>query len=263
MKNTLACCLCKRKTPIIKKGEKTMKKTFATILLISMLMCMTACTASSSTTPGMTSATSGGSNKVENPTAPEIPSGNSTVITEAMLRSMPENPASDFTYANSRKVSGGLRIDSYTGSSDIVVIPEEIDGKPVVEIAVYTFANDSIVRGVVIPKTVKSVKELFVNNKNIEIVIAEGLESVGEFTFGNCPNLRKVVLGDNLKTILGYAFYVCTGIESIYIPASMTEMLETDKETAFLGCEKITIYGETGSYIEEICKQQSIPFVCE
>ena len=241
-----------------------MKKTFATILLISMLMCMTACTASSSTTPGMTSATSGGSNKVENPTAPEIPSGNSTVITEAMLRSMPENPASDFTYANSLNVNGGLRIDSYTGSSDIVVIPEEIDGKPVVEIAVYTFAttysDECKGRGVVIPKTVKSVKELFVNNDNLEIVIAEGLEEVGYLTFGNCFNVREIILGEDVTRLGEFAFGACTALERVYISSDDTEEIH---EWAFFGSENVTIYGKSGSDIETFANEQGIPFEVE
>jgi hypothetical protein len=243
-----------------------MKKILILVISIAMIVSMFGCSSTpASTTPSvMTTTPLGTTNKADTPTVPEIPSGNSTIITEDILRSMPENPASEFTYTSSRKVRGGLRIDSYTGSSDIVVIPEEIDGKPVVEIAVYTFAttysDECKVRGVIIPKTVKSIKELFVNNDNLEIVIAEGLEEVGYLTFGNCFNVREIILGEDVTRLGEFAFGVCTALERIYIPSDTTEEIH---EWAFFGSENITIYGKSGSGIETFAKEQGIPFVCE
>jgi hypothetical protein len=242
-----------------------MKKILILVISIAMIVSMFGCSSTpASTTPSvMTTTPLGTTNKADTPTVPEIPSGNSTVITEAMLRSMPENPASDFTYANSIKVRDGIRIDSYTGSSDIVVIPATIDGKTVVEIADYVFANDSIVRAVYIPDSVEKISQLFANNKHIEIVIADGVKEISEFAFGSCSVLREVVLGNHLTMLDEYAFYACKSLIKVNISATLTAMTEKQAASAFFGCKNLTIYGEAGSYIEEICQQQGIPFVCE
>jgi hypothetical protein len=243
-----------------------MKNILILVVAIAMMVSMFGCSnAPASSTPSVMSTTHpGDSNMEETPSSPEVSTADPTTITEDILRSMPENPASDFTYTSSRKVRGGLRIDSYTGSSDIVVIPEEIDGKPVVEIAVYTFAttysDECKVRGVVIPKTVKSIKELFVNNDNLEIVIAEGLEEVGYFTFGNCFNVREIILGDDVARLGEFAFGACTALERVYISSDDTEEIH---EWAFFGSENVTIYGKSGSDIETFANEQGIPFEVE
>jgi hypothetical protein len=239
-----------------------MKKILILVVAIAMMVSMFGCSnAPVSSTPSvMTTTHPGDSNMEETPSSPEVSTADPTIITEAMLRSMPENPASDFIYADSINIDGGVRIDGYIGSNDIVVIPATIDGKPVVEIAVYTFANKNVVRGIVIPETVKSIKELFVNNYNLEIAIAEGIEEVGDFTFFSCRSVREVILGNGVTNIGECAFGACTKLERVYIPAEITESIH---ESAFIGCEKTTIYGKANSDIETFAKKQGIPFVCE
>ena len=242
-----------------------MKKILILVVAIAMMVSMFGCSnAPAFTTPSvMTTTHPGASNMEETPSSPEVSTADPTIITEAMLRSMPENPASDFTYANSIKVRDGIRIDSYTGSSDIVVIPATIDGKTVVEIADYVFANDSIVRAVYIPDSVEKISQLFANNKHIEIVIADGVKEISEFAFGSCSVLREVVLGNHLVMLDEFAFYACKSLIKVNISAALTAMTEKQAASAFFGCKNLTIYGEAGSYIEEIAQKQGIPFVCE
>ena len=183
-------------------------------------------------------------------------------ITEDVLRSHPETSVSAFKYEWSNDYEG-IRITDYLGNDDIVVIPEEIEGQPVVEVAGYTFANDSQVRGVVLPNTVIEISELFINNSKVEMVIAEGLQKIGYAAFHNCGALREVILGDNVKYIGISAFAVCSNLERLSIPVTVTNMTKNEQHSAFLGCSKLTIYGEKGSYIESVANEQGIPFVAE
>ena len=72
-------------------------------------------------------------------------------ITEEMLRNHAVAPAEDFTYDVE---DDGIKIRSYTGSDTVVVIPEEIEGKPVTALYKYVFGNNSPVRAVLIPESV-------------------------------------------------------------------------------------------------------------
>lgn len=183
-------------------------------------------------------------------------------ITEELLRSYPETPASEFTYVMSSDYEGIL-IQSYSGTSDIVVIPGTIDGQPVVDIGEYVFANSSPVRAVLIPETVIEIGELFTNSECIEIVIAEGVQFIRTGCFVNCKSLREVILGDELTEFGVMSFSDCEKLEKVIISASLTEMSDDAKNTLFFACPNVTIYGETGSYIETVANEKRIPFVAE
>ena len=82
-------------------------------------------------------------------------------------------------------------VDKYLGTSNVVIIPETIDGKKVQKIC----------------------NNAFLENKNItEIKISEGVKSIGDFAFKNCSNLSKITLPKSLNHIgkdafLGTAYY--------------------------------------------------------
>lgn len=246
-----------------------MKKIISLLLVLTLMLGLAACGGGSNeTTPGgnqpAETQNQGGSeeqNQTQPQTQPQEPVV-SGAITEELLRGWPETPASEFTYSNSLKYDG-IVVTGYTGSGDIVVIPGQIDGKTVVEVAGYCFANDSIVRGVVIPETVIESSEVFINNDRLEMVIAEGLQDIGYATFHNCDALREVILGSDVKHIGESAFGSCKSLEELHLGAAVEGMDETEQFTAFYGCKKLTIYGEAGSFIETVANQQGIPFVAE
>ena len=99
-------------------------------------------------------------------------------ITEEMLRNHAVAPAEDFTYDVE---DDGIKIRSYTGSDTVVVIPEEIEGKPVTGFYDYVFANDNPVRAVLIPESVKELEQVFTNikieNKSIKQTLIKAINS--------------------------------------------------------------------------------------
>ncbi len=182
-----------------------------------------------------------------------------TEVTEAVLRSYKTAPASDFEY---EEEGNGIKINKYIGDDTIVVIPDEIDGKPVTQLKPYIFSNDSTVRGVKIPNTVKELKFTFVNNKNVQAIICEGIEIAGEYTFMNCAELNTLVLGENLKELGVYCIAACQKLEEVYISPNVTVITTTggSSRAIFYGCPNLTVIGEAGSTIETYVKENGYNF---
>ena len=98
-------------------------------------------------------------------------------ITMDDLKNHEETPAEDFKYRD--KSNGEAVIKEYTGDDPIVVIPNEIDGKKVVDFG-----------------------KTFTNNKDIiAIKIGDNIEEVAEGALTNCDNLKYIVFGKNVKAI--------------------------------------------------------------
>ena len=97
-------------------------------------------------------------------------------ITMDDLNNHEETSADDFEYGDGP--DGSVVIDGYTGDDPIVVIPDEIDGKKVVDFG-----------------------KIFTNNKNIVAVkIGDNIDKIEHGAFTNCENLKYIVLGSNVKT---------------------------------------------------------------
>ena len=98
-------------------------------------------------------------------------------ITMDDLNNHEETSADDFEYGDGP--DGSVVIDGYTGDDPIVVIPDEIDGKKVVDFG-----------------------KIFTNNKDVvAIKVGDNVENIKNGAFGNCDNLKYIVFGKNVKTI--------------------------------------------------------------
>ncbi|WP_294406362.1 leucine-rich repeat protein [uncultured Ruminococcus sp.] len=192
----------------------------------------------------------------ENNNDDETPVTDNTEITEDDVRNHAETPASDFEYVDH---GDNVSIKAYNGSDPIVVIPEQIDGKDVVGITDGPFTNDSFVKGISLPSTIKELEWTFGNNAALQVVLASGVETVGEGTFANNTALKVVNLGDNL-TSLNKSNYFEKGVEKLYIPAGVTEL---NKYMFLSGTDNLTIVGEAGSYAETYANELGVNFEAE
>ena len=166
-------------------------------------------------------------------------------VTMDDLKNHEETPGEDFKYRD--KSNGEAVIKEYTGDDPIVVIPNEIDGKKVVDFG-----------------------KTFTNNKDIiAIKIGDNIEEVAEGALTNCDNLKYIVFGKNVKVIndglLGGSkieqIEFNDGLEKlgsnvsgvglkskidVSIPESVTEM-------TFRGAKTLIV--KSGSYAESYAKE--------
>lgn len=68
-----------------------------------------------------------------------------------------------------------------------------------------------------------------------DVVIPEGVTSIGEFAFFSCKDLASVVIPNSVEEIGGGAFFGCCGLTSIVIPNSVKKI---DYKT-FNGCTSL------------------------
>lgn len=116
-------------------------------------------------------------------------------------------------------------------------------------------------RAVLIPESVKELEEVFTNNESVELVICEGVTVFRGLTFGNCSNLRQVILGENVQELVGIGTFTnCCRLMELHFTDALTNI---DDEENFYGCDNLTIYGPADSYIESFAKEYEIPFVVE
>lgn len=127
--------------------------------------------------------------------------------TENSMESTGETSPTDFEYkygSVSQKSSDGQHsyidaviITKYIGEGDVVVIPAEIVGLPVMEIAESAFEGSYI-------------KELYFSGN---------LSLIGKNAFANCVNLDTVVLPDNWMFLGDKCFAGCTSLAQLEVPA--------------------------------------------
>lgn len=216
-------------------------------------------------------------------------------------------------------VNGYAAIREYTGNELKVIIPDRVNEYVITKVG--GFINHTELTAVVIPDTVQEIlPNAFVNCyalssveigekvKKIgdyafdgifeEIVLPEGLESIGRSAFKNVPlrkivipekvsyigesafqatKLEEVIIHGNVKILKENTFKDClslreviveSGVESIEQAFRNCTMLNTITIPAsvkkiafhtFSDCNDLTIIAEVGSYAEEYAKEQGIP----
>mgnify|MGYP004442683795 CR=1 FL=1 len=91
----------------------------------------------------------------------------------------------------------------YEGTGANPVIPDTIQGYPVVTIADAAFAGNSKIAG---------------------MVISDSVISFGDGVFANCTNLTSVVFGSGMTSVGSKTFQGCTKLAEINIPANITDI---------------------------------------
>ena len=153
----------------------------------------------------------------------------------------------------------GIMINGYDGTDDSVVIPEEIEGIPVVAIDSQAFGWRDMV-SVVIPDSVTYIGNgAFVACSKLESVrlpagltyleanvfadclmlndieLPDGLEIIGESVFAGCCSLTDIEIPDSVKHIELAAFYGCTSLSFIALPDGLGYI----DEMLFSGCSNL------------------------
>ena len=132
---------------------------------------------------------------------------------------------SDYTVVDYYPISSnslGCTITAYKGTALELVIPDKINGKPVVAIGRGVFSSCENLKKVTLPASLVDYREAFSSNKTLQtVVLSEGIRKVAESAFEGCTSLKSLTLPSTLEAIDDYAFNGCSALASISIPKSV------------------------------------------
>ena len=210
-----------------------------------------------------------------------------------------ETEESDFLWEENE--DGTVTIYDYRGTNETVIVPSEIDGKPVKSIGGSTFCwrkglSHNVyqtIKHVVIQEGIIDIEDgrdisdegAFLGCENLETVslpstlktigsrafdgchglrqinLSKGLVSIGEYAFCECYRLSNVLIPEGLTSIGEYAFFGCKSIEKLIIPDSVTQIGEDAFGLNY--DDRIPIYGNPDSYAKKYCDADyKIKFSC-
>lgn len=157
----------------------------------------------------------------------------------------------------------GICLIKYLGDAAEVVVPGEIDGKPVTVIDSGCFSGNETVTRVEIPESVTWLDGFNECSNLKDIKLSNGVKVIGVFAFENCTSLEKIDLPDsvicigagikeggafarcsslkevrfskNLREIGPNAFNYCKALEKVVLPEKVTWI----RDYCFFGCSSL------------------------
>lgn len=119
-------------------------------------------------------------------------------------------PAEDFSYEMD---SGEVMITGYHGTERELVIPEEIEGRPVTRIGEDAFSDYDLT----------------------SIDFPDSLLVIEDSAFCGCDCLESISFGKNVEQIGRYAFYECTKLQKVSLPKGLQYL----GSASFASCENL------------------------
>lgn len=177
--------------------------------------------------------------------------GLAIIILIAVLR-FSGDPNAKFSYV---EYGEGILIEGYTGAPTNLEVPEQIDGKTVVAIGENAFLNQSKLKKVTLPETVREIGvTAFADCKHLTTVEAPGVVIVGEAAFQNCEDLKTIELSSKLELIDDRAFHSCGKLEQLTVTAS----LQTIGTDALAGCGNLVLITGGNPVAEEVAHRYNL-----
>ena len=150
---------------------------------------------------------------------------NNYEVTEKNFKDFPETDKKYFSYNDWNE---GIVIEGCSSEEKVVVVPKEINGKPVLAIGERGLANMQNCEAVVLPDTVRVIsKSAFTVDKIMKFVyLGTSLKKIDDLAFNGCSKLEFVEFPEGLESIGKLTFSHNVVIKYIKIPASVTEITD-------------------------------------
>lgn len=134
-----------------------------------------------------------------------------------------------------KKLKNGIRIDAVQDAGGIV-IPDFIDGLPVVKIGDRAFYKRKDISSIILPRYLNEIScEAFSESGIVSINIPTTVERIGERAFYNCRKLENIYLPEMIKAVKYKTFGGCSALTRIKIPSGVTSI----DNYAFERCKKL------------------------
>lgn len=197
-----------------------------------------------------------------------------SIVSISFIFTACDSSADNLTYT--KLPNGTYAVTGITWFEEKVVIPEKYNGVAVTEIAVDAFRNNSFIKEVVLPASVKRIgeaafqnassltkinlenvehlgrtvfKDAFGTVPNVELTL-NNLSTIGAKCFENALGLKTISINGTLSVIPLYTFASCSGLSTISFGSSVKRL----ENGAFTGCSSLESVSMTGvEYIGEEC----------
>lgn len=126
----------------------------------------------------------------------------------------------------------------YLGSEPDVVVPTEIDGKPVTVIGSSCFYRNTALQTVIVPEGIQKIENaaFYCCSSLRRAKLPESCTSYGEKLFSWCTSLEEIILPTGMTEIPDYAFNYCSSLTDIVWNSTVTHI----GVRAFSFCEGLT-----------------------
>lgn len=139
-------------------------------------------------------------------------------------------------------------INRYKGTKENVTVPEEINGKPVVELANSVFSGLGV-KKVTIPDSVEIMGDnIFRDCTRLESVkLSNSITELHGYVFGGCENLKEIILPEELM-YFDSTIFQGTNIEYLNIPKNVADISVDDSGLMPKTIKKYTVDEENNFF---------------
>ena len=118
----------------------------------------------------------------------------------------------------------------------------------------------SFIENVIISNGVTSIgKYAFYKCSNLtSVIISDSVKTIDSYVFYNCSKLKTVTIGTGMQTIWYYAFYGCSGMKDVYYLGTEEEWNGISIADSFSGLDRATIH-----YLGEETHECTEKYVCD
>lgn len=131
-----------------------------------------------------------------------------------------------------------VEITKYLGNKSDLVVPDELDGKPITHIGESAFSDAEKLVRIDIPDSVTSIGDNAFNGNEelVDVAMPADLTSLGMGAFDGCTNLARIEIPDGVTTIEDNTFNECESLMTVTGAKYVTKV----GNSAFNGCTSLT-----------------------
>ncbi|MBE5809724.1 MAG: hypothetical protein E7318_02190 [Clostridiales bacterium] len=146
-----------------------------------------------------------------------------TLYEEAEVVDPYDGIADDFAY---RQENGGITIVEYLGNAADVVVPEYINGLPVISLGSNAFCRNTAIKTVKLPNTLTTIEPGY-----FDVIFYSDMRGA----FLGCTGLTSISIPGSVKTVSQYTFMGCTALAEV----TLMEGVEKLELESFAGCSSL------------------------